>query len=108
MHEFSSSSSRKWIAARVREIRIERYGKHGVPLLAKEMGIPSHAWASYEAGVTMPSEVLLRFIQVTNSNPNWFLTNLADRYVFSDRDSVRIRYEQRPTKGSGRPPESQN
>jgi len=95
MNQFPSSASRKWIAERVRQIRIERYGENGGPVLAKAMGIPFQAWASYEAGTTMPSEVLLRFIQVTNSNPNWFLTNMDDQYCLSDRDSVRIRYGQR-------------
>jgi hypothetical protein len=99
MNQFPSSASRKWIAERVRQIRIERYGENGGPVLAKAMGIPFHCWASYEAGVTMPSEVLLRFIQVTNSNPNWFLTNLDEKYVLSDRDSVRIRYQQMPSRG---------
>ena len=65
----------------VREIREERFGVHGVPLLAEAMGIPVRTWANYESGVVIPALVILRFIELTGANPRWLLIGVGERYT---------------------------
>ena len=57
------------MARRVREIREELYGEHGVSLLTMELGLPAGTWLNYEAGVSVPATVILRFIEVTGAPP---------------------------------------
>jgi hypothetical protein len=74
------SSERAVLARRVREIRAEILGKYGTLFLSEAMGVPSRTWEMYEAGVTIPAEVLLEFIEVTHANPRWLLTGHGERY----------------------------
>jgi hypothetical protein len=68
------------IAARIREIRLDRFGMHGGPSLAEALRIPFRAWTSYETGTTMPGQVMLRFIQLTGADPHWLLTGQGRKY----------------------------
>jgi hypothetical protein len=62
----------KWqLADRIRSIRTELYGERGLAELAKQIGVPVRTWYSYETGVTVPAEVLLRFIELTHVEPLW-------------------------------------
>lgn len=72
------------LTARIRAIRRELYGDHGAPLLAESLRIPTRTWVNYEAGCTMPAQVLLRFIEVTTAHPHWLLTGEGDRYRAPD------------------------
>src|SRR5262245_9293469 len=69
------------LAARVREIRLEQYGEHGGPLLADALGLPFRTWWNYEAGVTIPAPVILRFIEVTGASPEWLLRGEGEKYT---------------------------
>jgi hypothetical protein len=69
------------LASRVREIRLERFGEHGGPMLAAALGLPFRTWWNYEAGVTIPAEVILRFIEVTGANPRWLLKGEGEKYA---------------------------
>jgi hypothetical protein len=62
------------LAERVREIRVERFGEGGGPLLAETLGLPERTWHNYESGVTIPALVMLRFIEATGADPRWLLT----------------------------------
>lgn len=42
--------------------------------MARRLGIPPRRWYNYEAGVTVPAEVVLGFIERTGANPYWLLT----------------------------------
>jgi hypothetical protein len=64
---------------RVREIREERVGDDRGSL-AEDLGIPARTWRNYEAGVTIPAEILLAFIEITGVHPHWLLTGEGDRY----------------------------
>ena len=68
------------LARRVREVRRELFGEHGGPLLAEALRLPHRTWLHYESGVTIPAEVILRFIVATGANPGWLLTGEGDRY----------------------------
>jgi hypothetical protein len=68
------------LASRVLKIRKELYPDDGAASLAALLDVPIQTWRNYEAGVTMPAHVLLRFIAVTGVDPHWLLTGEGDRY----------------------------
>jgi hypothetical protein len=68
------------LALRIREVRKELYGEHGGPLLAEALGIPFRSWHEYEEGAAIPDKVILRFIEVTQTDPHWLLTGLGNRH----------------------------
>jgi hypothetical protein len=70
----------KYLAERIRTVRIERFGERGVPDLATRLGIPQRTWMNYESGVTIPAMVILRFIVLTGVRPLWLLTGQGHRF----------------------------
>jgi hypothetical protein len=66
------------LAGRVREVRRQLYGESGAPMLAGALGLPTRTWLNYEAGVVMPGPVILRFIKLTRTEPQWLLTGQGD------------------------------
>src|SRR5919112_978542 len=62
------------LSERLRAIRAELFGERGGPELARRLGIPIRTWYNYEAGVTVPAEVMLRVIQLTSLEPTWLLS----------------------------------
>jgi len=78
-HQYNSGDKSS-IARRMRFVRLELYGEDGIPDLAAELGIPSRTWANYERGVAIPCQVLLRFLEVTLTNPLWLLRGVGPRY----------------------------
>jgi hypothetical protein len=83
----SSGMSQEWsavkeaVAHRVRQVREEIYGLHGGPLLAQALGLPFRTWFRYESGVTIPAEVVLRFVELTEASPHWLLTGEGPRFL---------------------------
>jgi hypothetical protein len=67
------------LAGRLREVRLERFGQHGAPMLAEILRVPARTWANYEAGVNIPGVVLLRFLVATGTEPEWLLTGCGPR-----------------------------
>jgi hypothetical protein len=76
----NTKNSTASLAHRLREIRRDRYRDGGIPALASLIGVPEGTWANYEAGVTVPGLVLLRFIRVTDAHPDWLLTGEGRMY----------------------------
>ena len=72
------------VGNRLGEVRHERYGPAGAPLLAITLGLPLRTWLNYEAGVTIPGEVLLRFIETTRVDAHWLLTGEGPKYRQGD------------------------
>jgi hypothetical protein len=68
------------VARRIMEIRIDKFGERGGPLIAAELGLTPSTWRKYEAGVMIPGMVILRFIELTAADPHWLLTGEGDRY----------------------------
>lgn len=64
---------RRALAGRLLAIRMELYGEHGGAELARQLGVPLPTWANYERGVTIPGDVLLRFLVVTCAEVRWLL-----------------------------------
>jgi hypothetical protein len=75
------------LAHRVREVRVDLYGKNGGPLLAEALEIPFRTLHNYESGCTIPAHTILRFIELTGADPHWLLTGTGQR--FADRDALR-------------------
>ena len=73
-------SVKQALSERLREIRRELFGEHGGPELARRLNLPARQWYNYETGVTVPAEVLLRFIEQTNANPLWLLNGEGECY----------------------------
>jgi hypothetical protein len=71
---------RELLSKRLKEIRIELYGQKGGPDLAQALGIPHRTWYNYETGVTIPAEVILRFLEVTTVEPRWLLLGEGEKY----------------------------
>lgn len=72
------------LAERVREVREDLYGTHGGPLLAESLRLPFRTWLNFEAGCTIPAEVILRFIEITDADPHWLLTGEGEKYLVRD------------------------
>lgn len=70
----SKSYLKTQISVRLRQIRLELFGEHGGPELARRLDIPARTWYNYETGVTVPAEVMLSFIDQTSLNTAWLLT----------------------------------
>ena len=68
------------VGRRLSEVRQEKYGPAGAPLLAITLGLPLRTWLNYEEGVTIPGEVLLRFIETARVDAHWLLTGEGPKY----------------------------
>jgi hypothetical protein len=75
------------LASRLRKVRLELYGEHGLPLLAEALEIPARIWVQYECGITIPLVDLLRFIAVSGVRPYWLLTGEGRKYRSGSRCS---------------------
>jgi hypothetical protein len=74
------AEARNLLAERLKEIRVELFGEHGGPEVARQLKIPARTWYNYEMGVTVPAEVILRFIDLTNVEPKWLLYGRGEKY----------------------------
>jgi hypothetical protein len=68
------------LAERLREIRVELYGERGGSEMARRLGVPIRTWYNYESGVTVPAEVLLKFLELTSVEPLWLLHGRGERF----------------------------
>ncbi len=69
------------LAERIREVRADLYGENGLEDLAGALRVPTQSWLNYERGTAMPAVVMLKFVEVTATNPNWLLTGKGDRHT---------------------------
>jgi len=79
----SKSFVKTQISARLRRVRMELFGEHGGPELARRLELPARTWYNYETGVTVPAEVMLSFIDQTGVNPAWLLS--GDGFVYRNQ-----------------------
>jgi hypothetical protein len=56
------------------------FGERGGPEMARRLGLPVRTWYNYEAGVTVPAEVVLRIVEMTSAEPTWLLHGCGPRY----------------------------
>ena len=93
----STSGLKLAIAERLGEIRAEKFGPVGALALAATLGLPARTWLNHEAGVTIPGEVLLRFIAATGVEPHWLLFGEGRKYRDSDGLPIRPTVEFNPS-----------
>lgn len=48
--------------------------------MARKLGIPIRTWYNYESGVTVPAEVLLKFMELTAVEPLWLLHGRGTKF----------------------------
>ena len=48
--------------------------------MARRLGIPVRTWYNYEAGVTVPAEVILKIIELTAIEPSWLLHGKGPKF----------------------------
>jgi DNA-binding transcriptional regulator YiaG len=68
------------LGERLKQFRAELFGERGGPELARLLGIPTQTWCNFEMGVTVPAQVILRFIEVTKVEPKWLLSGQGEQY----------------------------
>jgi hypothetical protein len=83
-------SIREALAQRIEEIAREQYGENGGPLLAARLGIPYRTFLNYISGVTIPAEILLKFIDLTRAHPAWLLNGEEPRYTPEAADDLTV------------------
>lgn len=72
------------LSERVRQVRVDLFGENGGPMLSDALRVPFRAWQDYESGETIPAQVMLRFLALTDANPRWLLTGDGPRYLVKD------------------------
>src|SRR5579875_3267804 len=82
------------LAERLASLRAELFGERGGPEMARCLGIPVRTWYNYEAGVTVPAEVILKIIELRSIEPIWLLHGKGPKF----RQGAPVRRE------SGSPP----
>jgi hypothetical protein len=83
IHDISGGDPRG-LAGRLRLVREESYGMHGIPRLATILGMPPRTWENYESGVVVPGFVILQFLCLTGVSPYWLLTGEGVAYPRKD------------------------
>lgn len=67
------------LAQRLKQIRLELFGQRGGPELARRLNLPTRTWYNYEKGVTIPGEILLDFLLLTQVSLQRFLNGSDDK-----------------------------
>ena len=67
------------MARRVRQVRVERFGEEGVPIVADLLCVPARTWRSFEAGARIPAPAIRRFLELTGTSPRWLRTGKGPR-----------------------------
>jgi phage repressor protein C with HTH and peptisase S24 domain len=68
------------LSERLRDIRIELHGDRGGSEMARRLGLPIRTWYNYESGVTVPAEVMLKFVELTSVEPLWLLHGQGPKF----------------------------
>ncbi len=68
------------LSERLREVRTQLFGERGGSEMARRLGLPIRTWYNYEGGVTVPAEVLLRFVELTAVEPLWLLHGKGSKF----------------------------
>ena len=78
------------LAERLRTVRSELFGERGGPEMARRLNLPIRTWYNYEAGVTVPAEVVLRFMELTAVEPLWLLHGQGPKFRVAPPRADRI------------------
>ncbi len=67
------------LVRRIREVREDLYGEFGIEAIARALNLPEQTWCNFEGGVSMPAEIMLKFLDLTDTDPHWMLTGDGER-----------------------------
>ena len=67
------------VAQRLVELRLAHFGEHGGPLLAMLVRVSHREWYGYETGRPVPSGVLRRVAELTDTDIDWLRTGQGSR-----------------------------
>lgn len=76
------------LAQRLKQIRLELFGHRGGPELARRLNLPTRTWYNYEKGVTIPGEILLDFLLMTQVPLESLLTCIEEKPGLQQRVSL--------------------
>ena len=76
------------LSERLREIRTELHGERGGSEMARCLGLPIRTWYNYESGVTVPAEVILKFVELTSVEPLWLLHGQGSKFRIASAHSA--------------------
>jgi hypothetical protein len=62
------------LADRLKALRLEIFGEHGGPEMARRLGLPVRTWYDCESGESIPGEILVLLVERTEVCPSWLLT----------------------------------
>jgi len=62
------------VARRLVELRRDHFGEHGGTLLAILVGVSQREWTGYETGQPVPTGVLSRVAEITDTHLEWLRT----------------------------------
>jgi hypothetical protein len=68
------------LAGRLLALRSELFGERGGPEMARRLGIPVRTWYNYEAGVTVPADIILKILKLTSVEVDWLLEGQGPRF----------------------------
>jgi hypothetical protein len=57
------------------------YGERGGPEMARRLGIPVRTWYNYEKGITIPAEIILKVIRLTQVEAAWLLDGTGPMFA---------------------------
>lgn len=81
------------LSERLHLIRNELFGERGGSEMARKLGLPVRTWYNYETGVTVPAEVILRFVELTSVEPLWLLHGRGPKYRTSAQPSPETHHD---------------
>jgi hypothetical protein len=62
------------LADRLQALRLELFGEHGGPEMARRLGLPARTWYDCETGESIPGAILVLLVERTEVCPGWLLT----------------------------------
>jgi hypothetical protein len=68
------------LAERLVALRSELFGERGRSEMAMWLGVPARTWYSYEQGVVIPGQLILKIIVATSVEPGWLLHGKGPKF----------------------------
>lgn len=74
------------LSQRLKQVRTMLHGERGGPEMARRLNLPIRTWYNYESGVTVPAEVVLKFVELTGVDPMWLLRGQGEPFTSQEAE----------------------